>query len=258
MSTLANTHNPIVREAFKDLGNENWSPDITTPRGSLRTACTIQVTDSATVAQNRMHLFYNVLGYNNREKYYAIPIETYQENVRFSPHVTLIFMEKLSDVAEGFQRLKSEISFRLINEDPALFREEDARRLGQKIKSIFAPADRPIRIHKGRTKYNYFDKENGYRLSLLVTSESEGESIVRKVLSVKETPFQEDFVSVSNSKRRYSPVPPLTTVYGKSVRLPRNRPVGYVYFWRAELKIHGLRPDVTLVDYSGARSALVR
>lgn len=39
-SVLIRAQNKFVREEFKDLGGDDWIPDINTPRGSLRQACT--------------------------------------------------------------------------------------------------------------------------------------------------------------------------------------------------------------------------
>ena len=56
-------HNKIVARYFKDLGDINWEPNITTSRAKLRTACTIQDKDTAIQTQIRLYLFYEILGY---------------------------------------------------------------------------------------------------------------------------------------------------------------------------------------------------
>jgi hypothetical protein len=41
ISTVANAHNKLVQAFFKDVGDTSWTADISTPRASLRVACTI-------------------------------------------------------------------------------------------------------------------------------------------------------------------------------------------------------------------------
>ena len=52
-----------MREYFSDLGGESWEPEITSNRGALRVACTMNDADTATMMLMRLYLFYDVISY---------------------------------------------------------------------------------------------------------------------------------------------------------------------------------------------------
>ncbi len=60
-STIKKPFNKEVREAFNDLGGDEWLPDINTPRASLRQACTMYDSDTATMMALKMMFFYFTL-----------------------------------------------------------------------------------------------------------------------------------------------------------------------------------------------------
>ena len=58
-SVIRKVHNKEVREAFSDLGGDEWLPNINTPRASLRQACTIYDSDSALIMLLKQNLYLN-------------------------------------------------------------------------------------------------------------------------------------------------------------------------------------------------------
>jgi hypothetical protein len=106
---LIRTHNPIVKAYFDNLEEADKTdnrgqkvPSI----GQIRTACTIQVNDSAIIASGKIALFSNYMAIRNNQvdvDFYAIPIEDYHEKVRFKPQVMLLFRQPANKVPEGFR-----------------------------------------------------------------------------------------------------------------------------------------------------------
>ena len=60
-SVIRKVHNKEVREAFSDLGGDEWLPNINTPRASLRQACTIYDSDSALIMLLKQNLYFLTL-----------------------------------------------------------------------------------------------------------------------------------------------------------------------------------------------------
>lgn len=255
LSVLMRAQNRIVRDYFKDPDRPDEDLDISVSKESLRTACLLQVTDSAIVASHRLALFYSVLG-QGRSEIYGMPIESFQESVSFKPQIWLLFREPAEDTEEGYTPIESEISFRLVGETAESYTEAKARSLALKIKNELGGST-PFAFRKGKLKFNYRDEERGYRLSILASSEDEGERIVKKILSLQNHIFNNDFVSLGESRAPMPIIPPTKSIMGKSVRMPRKRPVGMVRFQRAELKIWGVRPDIVLYSASGSKVGLV-
>lgn len=253
-TVLMQVHNRRVRAEFSDLGGDDWVSDVTTPRGSLRTACTIKDDDSAVMAFNRMMLFYIMLRHASdiHPALYTIPSDRYQQEVRFAPQITLYFREDIEDVEVGYSPIDSEISFRVIGEDSNSFTEADARQFAIKIKSEFS-ASNGYRWHKGRLKVCYRRKDQGYQLSINAYSESEARQVIGKVLSLQNHTISEEYLSIHQLGQNPPTVPPSEFIYGQSRRTPRKRPVGFVRFQWAELHIWGIPNAITLTDRSYRR-----
>ncbi|MBW4568619.1 MAG: hypothetical protein KME31_11510 [Tolypothrix carrinoi HA7290-LM1] len=65
--------------------------------------------------------------------------------------------------------------------------------------------------------------------------------------------------STIDREKTYPTIPGNQSILGKTRRKPRERPVAYVRFRWAELKLHGLVNDIILYDLTGYwRNALVK
>lgn len=96
-------------------------------------------------------------------------------------------------------------------------------------------------------------------MKLLAYSEAEGKEVIQKVLSLNEHTLDNDYLSVSETKRNLTATPGLQLVYGKQRRKPRDRPIAYVRFRAALMNLHGLPEPVVLCDRTGFyKRALVR
>jgi hypothetical protein len=255
---LLRTHNPIVK-AFFDTKEEE---DRVSNRGQkqpsisqIRTACLIQVNDSAIVAAGKITLFNNYITVNQLVDvdFYAIPIEEYHEKVRFKPQIMLLFRQ--AKPRAGFRPLESRIGFRWREEDPNDFHAE---RMAVKIDNIFGWKTNPFRFDRGTTICSYVDPPNGYRLKIYASTADEGRKVVQQVLDLQDDSFDKDFFASSHTDRDFRDGTKERRIYGEWRKEPRERPEGEVTFYRAELKIWGVKPDVTLVDYSGRRSDLLK
>lgn len=253
-SVLMRTYNRRVNEWFKDLAAEELS--ITDGRRSLRTACMIDVNDSAIVASNKMTLFSLVIqGWGGEDSaYYAVPVEDFHERVQFKPQISLLFRQPWEEVPEHKRPIESIISFRLPQE-PETLNEIDLKSFARKIDAILGTRQTPFKWQRGRVKVNYTDPSKGYRLQLLASSETEGKQVISKVLQIQGHSINLDFLTVSTApSRNFRSGAETRFLVGESRKLPRERPIGNVIFRRAELKVWGVRPDITLVDYTGLRS----
>jgi hypothetical protein len=252
--TLKKTMNRQVRDYFRDVGDDDWQPDTSTPRASLRTACTHQEADTLDMTVLRCMTFYLVVGQLQNSLY--IPSETGNMNPkvirRSQPKITLHFKEDWNDVEPGYDRLAGEISFRLMNHTTTSITEAEARQYGQRIKTLFG-ANKGFVWRKGRIMASYSDWAKGYQLQLLVRDKAEGKRLVEQVLDINQhTPDWEFFETKENDQasEAYPIVPPSETILGKRVRLPRRRPVSDVRFEFAILKLAGVLKQPCLYDRS--------
>jgi hypothetical protein len=257
---LLRTHNPIVHAYFQALEDQDKKTNGSRKSPSIRqirTACIIQVNDSAIVASGKVTLFNNYMIARNAQAntdFYAIPIEDYHEKIQFKPQIVLLFRQRDRDVPSGRRPLEGQIGFRWMKENIS---ELNAESMARKIDSVFGTIDSPEGYERGAVICNYVRPEEGYRLRVYAYDENEGRRIIEKTLSLQDHQYDPDFFSFSQTRRNLRSGNESKFIYGESRDLPRERPSGEVYFYRAELKIWGVRPDVTLVDYSGRRSDLL-
>ena len=262
-STLMRVFKKEVIEEFKDLGDDEWVKEIKTPRGSLRTACTPDDNDTATMLVLRMLLFYVVLrrAADLQAPIYGMPTGTYHETFKFKPQVTLYFRESPADVDPDFQPLIAQISFRLINETETTISKAELTTLANKIKTEFGGAT-AYKWKRGKTYCIYKDPEKGYWLKIFAFSAGEAKELIGKILDLQGHSPDWDHLTVNENDQpmgAYPTLPPQKTILGELTRMPRKRPVGTVYFERATCQIWGKSKPVTLYDRSGRRfDALVQ
>lgn len=250
-STVMSVQNRIIREEFSDVEDDD---NISTPRASLKVACTLKDDDSAIQTLIRLWMFYGVLrkAQDFHPAMYCIPSIAFQEANTFAPQVKLFFLEPQKDVEKGYSAVEGEITFRLARETPETVTPAEAKALATKIKSAFG-SGKGFVWKKGRYKVTYLDRKHGYDFRLLVTSESEGKRVIEQVLDIQSHTPDWDHLTVHESRANFPIVPGNHTIYGKSRRKVRRRPRADVRFRYAELHIHGLQNPITLVDLTGFR-----
>jgi hypothetical protein len=254
-------HNKRVREHFRDLADPDgdWDAEIDTPRGSLRVACTMNDDDTGDMTTIRTLLFWVVLGEAAalQPPIYGIPVDRFQQTVKFAPQVTLYFKEDWSDVEEGYAPIDAEVSFRMMGESTQSLSQAELNNLAAKIRNEFATGQ-GYRWQKGRVVLSYRDLDRGYRFIIHAYSETEGRDVISKILSLQGHSIDLKFLTINQLAETPPIVPPSQTILGRARRLPRKRPVGFVRFLYADINIWGLPNAVCLVDRSGRRrSALI-
>lgn len=242
--------NKEIREAFKDLGGDNWEPEITTTRGSMRHALTHQDNDTIQMTMGRMFLYYFTFGKAQalQTPVYGLPINSYQEeSVSFRPQILLYFDQNQTDVEKEQHRVRGEITYRLVNETSQSITEADLKTRANKIKQLFATPNLFV-WHKGKVTCRYEDNANGYKLTLFVTNEAEGKRIIEQVLDIENKSPNWENLSITEKQANFPNVPSTETIYGKSRKGIRRRPVEQVRFRYAVAHIYGLSKPIELVN----------
>lgn len=253
-SVYMQIHNREVRETFQDIEIDD---DITTPRGSLKTACIMKDQDTAQLMDLRERLYQRIKGQS-----FVVSGDSGKEFVarRKKPKINLYFMEDSSNTETGYDPVPGRISFRLMNEpETGIMSLSEARSYGNKIKSTFATGSGFI-WRKGRQLYSYADWYKGYQLQVLSISEAEAKEVIEKVLSIQNHVPDWDLLNKNeaiNPSTAYPTVPGLVTTVGKTYRLPRRRPVANVRFRYATLDLLPLPRPLILFDRTGILEALV-
>lgn len=254
-TTIQQVQNRIVREEFNDVGDDSWDDDITTPRGTLRVACTLKDDDSALETLNKLLLFYIVLrkASDLHPAIYGIPVTAFQESNVFFPQIRLFFLEDSSQVENTYSPVEAEVTFRLINETRETITEANAKVIANKIKNLFGTAN-GFTWKKGREYWTYKDLSKGYDFRVYAWNETEAKKIIEQVMDIQShTPDWEKYLEGTTKKKTFRTVPLSSRIYGKVRREARERPIATVRFKYAELKIHGLTNDVQLFDRTGFR-----
>ena len=251
---LIKVYNKLVKEEFKDI-DESLDPDITTPRSSLRTACLIDNNDSQISINNRMMLFYFLLrkASDLQAPLYGIPKATYDESFKYRPTVTLYFKEDQEDVDPDYQPLRTQISFRLMNETETTISKTELTTLATKIKQEFG-LNNGYKFKRGKTLCAYQDKSKGYQLRIFAFSELEGKEVIGKILDLQNNSPEWEFLTINKNESEstaYPTIPPLKTILGKQERMPRKRPVGFVRFTHATCQVWGKTKPITLFCRTG-------
>lgn len=254
-STIRRYLNRQIRADFQDLGDDTWEPEVGTTRGAMRHALTHKDSDPLPVTLSRMFLYYFTYGKAQalQAPIYGIPATHFQESVKFHPQIRMLFIEDQTLVEDGYEPVKAEISFRLIDETESTITPAKAQVLATKIRSLFATGE-GFTWKKGREKWVYSDQSKGYHLRLLAWNEAEAKKVIEQILDIQgHTPDWEAYLSTTLQKRTFSTIPGTHRVYGKQRRKPRDRPIAFVRFRYAELKVWGMTHAVTLVDKTGLR-----
>jgi hypothetical protein len=246
--TLRLAVNQQVQLEFSDVEVDN---DLKAPRSSLKLACLIKDTDTATMTLIRLFLYYVVIKGFGIPEIYSVPIET-ALNLRFKPQIHLHFEQSYRDVLNGDYPVKGEIKVRIVAETTALISNADALKYANKIKILFGSGN-GFTWAKGKDMFTYSDQLKGYHMQLLVQSEAEGRRVATRVLEIQDHVPDWQYAQYKKNMeptQAYPTSPPNVTILSKSYKANRRRRIVTVRFESAFLHIEGLPKPVVLYDKS--------
>jgi hypothetical protein len=250
--TLDKLYNPIVENWFKTEATLN------TKRGSLKVASLVKKDDSLLLVIARLLVFHFLVGYFKDGLSVVFGSkDKYDPPVQGHPIVYLFFSQDAASTPSGESKVEAEYSFRLMDETQATFTEAKATALATEIKNLFLSNGKGLRMTKGKNQYIYFHKERGYRLRIYSTSEADAVDVIKKMLQLTNTSYDEDRLSIGTPKRNNFQRSQKQLVYGKQVKIKRYRPTANVYFRYAYVEIPGKPKPVFLVDTTFNNTALV-
>lgn len=253
ISVLTQIQNRIVREEFNDVSDDvSWIQDISTPRASLRTACTINANDNQPLVLLKLFLFYIILrkAQDMQIPYYGMPVGALGAQRKYRPQVCLYFSQDAVAVGSGESPVTGEISFRLMDETTDTLTRGNLEILGNRIKSQLGTGGGFV-WRKGREMVTYTDWDRGMQLQILCINQAEGERVIRAVLDCASVPFdakRQNHIVNADATRKYPASVQRKSILGKIRDLPRERPVANVRFRYATLSVHGLPRPVHLYD----------
>lgn len=244
-------HNKAVNQYFKNTTSDSLG----TPKESLKVACTMRDSDTATMTMMRLWLFEVTAGrlQSVQAPIYGIPITEHEREIKYKPQVKLYFQERLTSASPGnrVRGAELEITFRLMNKDSSTITRTDAVNLATNIKrELTNPL---LIIDKGKYKATYFDQERGYDFRLLVESEAEGIRVIKKILEIQSHSYNDDYFQFVKNTRTYSMTPGTHLVYGQTINKPILRPTVPVRFRYAQLLIYGRTAHINLVAMGDVR-----
>ncbi len=248
ISVLTQVHNRVVKEDFRDVGDDDWETDISTPRSSLRTACTIRANDSAPIVMLRLLLYYLILrkAQDMQIPYYGMPVAETQATFKFKPQVCLYFQQSALDYPSNGNPVTGIISFRLMDQTSNSLTQSKMTQIANLVKTHFGGST-PFVWKKGRVMVTYNNWEEGIAWQILSLNPTEGERVIKQLLKVQGSTFDDKYMNVNENAsplERYPTNPGNQSILGKSTKKPRQRPIGNVVFRYATLSIHGKsRPE---------------
>lgn len=245
-SWLRRTYNKKVHEYFKDL-DPNQDPDNSTGRSATKATCLIGANDSQGIASIKMQIFEHFME-DDGEIFYSVPAtELWEYSVQGEPQIILRFREQTDDARTNKRYpIRGRVSFRI--SEAEVESDNDIRNWARKIRDEFA---RPqFHYRKGRIKFSYQDKKEGYQFILATDTEDEARAVIRKAMDLKNDTPDWNRLRESRSKQNFSERK-TKRVGGETIIMPTLRPEGRVYFSHAELNVTGVAKNKVLVDTSG-------
>lgn len=257
-SVVRRWQNREIQEYFRDLDiDENWSPDLTSPRSVLAGVCRHEDSDTYLITLLKCWFFEHIKSQTYRVPYYGIPVSSFQESRRFQPQIKLFFQEDLADVDPEYSPVTGEIGIRLPNYTTETITPTIAETFAARINSSFAVGGGRV-WRKGRLMCSYTDWGRGYQLQILARTESDARTLIENVLDIQNDSPDWSKLNVSGNAAEaeaYPIVPPTDYIYGETRRTPRKRPIADVRFMAAYLHVQGVPNPTVLVDRTGTHSA---
>jgi len=159
------------------------------------------------------------------------------------PQVHLRFIErKGTAVIARRRRAEALISFRLMDKTISTVTQADINELKREINLAFPSS---YQVKKGRIKYSYRDKKNGFELVLTLQNESEAREVITKVHAIRDKTPDWDFLSTSTSEKNFT-VRKTITILNQIEKVPYERPITDCYLKEAVIRFGNLKKIVIL------------
>jgi len=241
--------NRKVREHFKELGGEDWQPNLGNERHVSRHICTHQDKDPLSLTIGRLLIYYFEARGLIEEPIFSIPSSHLYESVQCVPQVILNFQESVRDAhenkrprypltAQHYLRVKTDFSS-----------EAEVMQIARKVRDVFVT---PLyRFDKGRIKYVYFDKSKAHEIKILAQTETKAKELISKILSLDNHQPNWDYLSDTRKTNRNFETTEYIRVNGKRYKKPKRRPLGRVEFISAQLHVDGTQNNIHLIDLGG-------
>lgn len=246
-NVLQGTYNRRVRGYFRadddDLG------DIRAPAGSILRACLVVDDDSQLQALNRQLFFYFTVGAAKEllDPVVGTPLPEFRDGAKYRPTVTLYFEQDPDSVPSGGRAVLARCSFGIPNKTSTTLTTTELGQIARDIRQEFGSGG-GYRWSKGKTLVTYKDDEGLFNSQIYALNESEAVGLIRKICSVVNQPYNDDFVTVHNPKRPNTGSSGNVTVLGRQRQKPRYRPIATVRFKYACVKIWPLPTPLYLVS----------
>ncbi len=223
-------------------------------RNSLRDSLLIGTKDSRSTALFKIQYFRDQVQKNHLKPVVVGEIKSsFDEKVVYKCQVQLYFKQDSDAVPTGGIPIDAVVSFRL-DETHETITKAKYTTLARAIATEFASGE-GYRWNKGKQLCLYTDLAKGYNFQVYAYSDTEGEEVIKKVLSLQNHSFESDLFRVTNPKKSSDSTPGSVTILGESRKKPRWRPTGYVRFQYADLLVWNVDP-IPLVDISGTRPGI--
>lgn len=164
--------------------------------------------------------------------------------VRDKPHVHLQFIEKKSTaILARRKRAEALISFRITDKTISTITQADLNELKREINLAFPST---YQLKKGRFKYSYRDKENGFEFILTLLNETEAREVITKVLAIRDKTPDWDNLKTSTSEKNFT-IRKTVSILNNIEKLPLERPIADCYLKKAVIAFGKLK-KVTLIE----------
>lgn len=253
-TTIKRVFNRLIREEFSDIGGDDWEPDISIPRGSLRHACTLKDNDTVDMEILRMMLYYFVIGKARdlQSPVFAYPIEEIEAVRKYKPQICFYFEEDAGDVEEDYAPVRGQISYRLVNEQNNTITKSELTAIANRIKTQFGVGQGYV-WRKGKDMATYVDRAKGYDFQILCRSKSDAKELIDKVLATNNDQPDWQYLQYKENEQpstAYPTFPGTQIIFSKTYRKPRRRPIASVRFQYAYCKVWGMNKAIYLYDKS--------
>lgn len=242
-------YNDEIRDHFRDKFGDagNWDAEIETTRGQMLQALLHQDSDPVQLTLGRMQLYQFVFTQRQQVPIFFDETKRPTNDFTYKPEIKLFFLQSRTGLPPKQAPSTGVITYRLMNETSASLTEVEMRTRANKIKTLFTQPSL-FTWHKGKEKFTYVDKPNGYNFSLLTTTETEAKRIIEQVLDIENKTPDFDRLVHHDDKATYSNITQTQFIYGKNRKVSRRRPTEDVKFRHASLKVDGIPLPIYIVD----------